>query len=231
MNLSTVDGVVGGDMEVFAVVGNGVSLRDVGVVVGLRWSYYIYFAKQLGFLDGLVGPSACVEVRSLLVKQVIWYHAELKACATTEEKHLVTVRNAEEFLKQRSRFVHNCNKLFATVWNLKNRKTCASKIFYCGSCVFECVLTQNGWSCIKIVFLHIDKMFSGLLWCKYINLLWINCKFCKEKFHYCTNNNPLCNNFGCKFLNFIQKIVDNATICNLATFNLKAHCEKIAPKK
>ena len=36
VNLSTVDGVVGGDMEVFAVVGNGVSLRDVGVVVGLR---------------------------------------------------------------------------------------------------------------------------------------------------------------------------------------------------
>ena len=85
VDLSTIDGVVGGDVEIIAVGSNSVTLRDIVVVIGFRRTHYIYFTKQLGFLNSLVSPCAGVEIRCLLIEQVIRNHAELEACATTEE--------------------------------------------------------------------------------------------------------------------------------------------------
>ena len=76
-NLSTVDGVVGSDVQIVSISRNTPSFRNEGIVGISRRSYLYYLTKQLSFLHSLLCPNTSVQVGSLLNQEVEGNHAEL----------------------------------------------------------------------------------------------------------------------------------------------------------
>ena len=96
LDFGAVDGVVGGDVEVVGVGGDGVALGDVGVGLVLAVGDDVDGAEEFGFLGGLFGPDAGLEVGGFLVEEVGGDGHELGAGAATEEEDLVFGGDAEE---------------------------------------------------------------------------------------------------------------------------------------
>ena len=130
-DFGTVDGIVGGDVEIVGIGGDFILLRDEGVVGIGRRGYLYDFAEELGLLQGLLGPNAGVEVGGFLLQEVVRNHAELQAGAATHEEHGVTLGDVEQFLEKGLGFVHHSLKLFGAVADFHQRKTHIAK-FYTG---------------------------------------------------------------------------------------------------
>ena len=153
-DLGAVDGVVGGEVEVVDVGGDGEVLRDIVVVGSLGGSHYVNFAEELGLLDGLVGPCAGVYVCGLLFEQVEGDHSELGACAAAEEEHVVALGKLEKLLDQRGGLVDHCLELLAAVADLEQAQACAGEVDY-GVCrILDGVGRQDAGACIEIVLFH-----------------------------------------------------------------------------
>ena len=110
----TVDGVVGGVVEIVDIVRHGI-FGNICVVVGFRRTNNFDFAEEFGFFDGFVGPCAGVEICCLGFQQVEGGHAELEACAAAEEEHAVAFGHVQQLFDQSLSLVHNGNKFFAAV--------------------------------------------------------------------------------------------------------------------
>ena len=97
MPLGAVDGIVGGDVEVIGVGGHGEILGEIGVVRGFRGGNFHNFTEKFGLFEGLLCPSAGVEIGSFVFEEVIGDVAELGGGSATEEDHTVIGRELEQF--------------------------------------------------------------------------------------------------------------------------------------
>ena len=99
MPFRTVDGVVGGNVEVAGVVAELQVLVDAAVSFGLGVASGESVTELLSFLVSLVCPNASQSVvcRSVLVEEVHREHAEQKGATTTEENDVVVFRDAHQF--------------------------------------------------------------------------------------------------------------------------------------
>ena len=141
-------------MEVVSVGGHFVILRDEGVVGISRRGHLHYFAKQFGFLHGLLGPYACVEIGSLLFEKVEGHHTELETGTTAYEEYRVAFGDVKQFLEEGLRFVHHRLKFLRAVADFHQGKAHALKFYTCLCRGFHYFLREDGGSRTKIVFLH-----------------------------------------------------------------------------
>ena len=102
-------------MEVVDICRNGISLRNVRVVLVCRACESICVSDALCLLKCLVSPNTCIKVCSLVLKEVHSYIQELKAGATAEEYHLMSIRNVKQLFPVRADLVHHFAPLFGTV--------------------------------------------------------------------------------------------------------------------
>ncbi len=81
--LRTVNGVIGGDVQVFRVVGHREIFWDIRVVPVFWAAYHFHIAEQFRFLDGFAAPDARIGVcrAFFVIEQVHGYLHELRRCA------------------------------------------------------------------------------------------------------------------------------------------------------
>ena len=94
-------------MEVVQVRRNFIVLRDIAVVLILRTSKGVCLSYPLSLFESLMRPDSSIKVCSLLLKEIHRHIQELKAGATAEEDHLMSVRNVEQFLPKTSALIHH----------------------------------------------------------------------------------------------------------------------------
>ena len=100
MELCTIDGVVGCDMEIVNVCRDLKTLWNIVVHCLCRGCDGIGIAQTFRLFESLLCPDSCLEISSLVFKEVHRYIKESKAGATTEEYNLVSVRNIEELFPE-----------------------------------------------------------------------------------------------------------------------------------
>ena len=157
MPLGAVDGIVGGDMEVIGVGGHGEILGEIGVVRGFRGGNFHNFTEKFGLFEGLLCPSAGVEIGGFAFEEVIGDVAELGGGSATEEDHTVIGRELEQFGDERAGFVDHGLEIGTAVADFHEGKVHAVEIdagFCCGADHF---LGKNGRAGAEIVLFH-DKM-------------------------------------------------------------------------
>ena len=86
-DFSTVDGIVGRDVQIVGISGNSPTLRDEGIVGVSRRSHLYHLTEKLSFLHSLLCPYTSVQVSSLLNQEVERNHTEFQTGATTKENH------------------------------------------------------------------------------------------------------------------------------------------------
>ena len=128
LDLRTIDGIVGGDVQVIEVCGNLKALGNVAVVLVLGAGDGVGIADALGLHESLVGPYAGIQVGGLLLQIVHGHIEELQGGAAAQEYNLVGVRNVEEFLPQGTAFVHDGVPLLGTVGDGKNGDAGAAEV-------------------------------------------------------------------------------------------------------
>ena len=151
VDLGAVDGVVRGDVEVVEVRGNLESLRDIGVVLVLGAGDGIGVPDALGFLEGLAGPHAGVQVGGLLLQEVHRDIEELEGGAAAEEDDLVRVGNMEEFLPQGAALIHHGVPLLRAVGDAKDGHAGAAEILQGFDGVVDGNLREEAGACIENV--------------------------------------------------------------------------------
>ena len=62
VNFRSVNGVVGGDVEIIGICGNGVTFWYVGVIFIFGRGNNFYFTVKFCFLDGFLCPYACLQI-------------------------------------------------------------------------------------------------------------------------------------------------------------------------
>ena len=96
-----------------------ITRKDIGIVLIRGAGDRIGFAVGLGLLEGLLGPDAGLQVRSLLLEEVHRHIEKLQRGAAAEEDDFIIIRNREQLLPERAAFVHYGIPLFGTVRNTK----------------------------------------------------------------------------------------------------------------
>ena len=115
LDLCSVDGVVGGDVEIIQVCGDFVALGDVAVVTVLGACYCVCISEPLGLLEGLVCPYAGIKICGFLLQEVHCHIEETEACAASKEDDLVVVGNIEDLFPKSPGFFHGCFPLLGAV--------------------------------------------------------------------------------------------------------------------
>ena len=141
--LGAEDGVVGSDVEVVKVGRHVVELGIVHILVVLAAGHDLDVAKELGLLDGLVGPSTRINIAGFSFQEVVRHHAELQAGTAAQEEHLITLGDVEKFLEQGLSLVHDSLELLAAMGNLEHRKAGTGKITNCINRMVNSVLTHD----------------------------------------------------------------------------------------
>ena len=149
LDFRTVDGVVGGDVEVVQIGRNLKALGDIAVVLVLGAGDGIGFADSLGLHQGLVGPDAGIQVGGLLLQVIHGHIKELKGGASAQEHHLVGVRNVQEFFPQGAALVHHGIPLFGAVADGKDGDTGAAEILESGDGIVNGYLRQKAGAGIE----------------------------------------------------------------------------------
>lgn len=98
----TVDGVVGGNVQVGGVVAHLQVLVDAAVGFGLGVAGHVHVTEQLGLFAGLVGPHAGQRVvgGGVLVQEVHGEHAEQQGASAAQEHDVVVLGNAHEVAEE-----------------------------------------------------------------------------------------------------------------------------------
>ena len=151
LDLSTVDGVVGRDVEVVGIQRDGVSLRDVGVGLLFGRGDDVDLTEQLGFLGGLLGPDAGLEVGGLGLHEVGGHSEELCAGTTTEEENFVLLRDVEEVAPQLTGLSHDALPTRGAVRNLGDTDTGVVEIIERLDGAFDSLLGQDARACVEII--------------------------------------------------------------------------------
>ena len=154
MNFSSVNGIVGCDVEIINIGGNGVTFGNVGVIFIFRRCHHFYFAVEFGFLDGFLSPYTCLQISCLFVQQVGRQVKELSGSAAAQKQNRIFIRDVEQVSPQLFGFGHNPLPTGCAVRNFKNSDTCSIKIANSINGCFNSRFGQNTWSCIKIMFFH-----------------------------------------------------------------------------
>ena len=154
MNFSSVDGIVGCDVEIINIGGNGVTFGNVGVIFIFGRCHHFYFAVEFGFLDGFLSPYTCLQISCLFVQQVGRQVKELSGSAAAQKQNRIFIRDVEQVSPQLFGFGHNPLPTGCAVRNFKNSDTCSIKIANSFNSRFNSRFGQNTWSCIKIMFFH-----------------------------------------------------------------------------
>ena len=129
VDLRSVNGVVGGDVEIVQVGRDFESLGDVGVVLVLGAGDGIGLADALGLYEGFVGPDAGVQIGGLLLQVVHGYIEELQGGTAAEEHDFVGVRNVEKFLPQGAAFIHHGVPLLGAVADGEDGNSGSAEVF------------------------------------------------------------------------------------------------------
>ncbi len=110
-------------MEVVYIGRNHEILGDVGELLVFGRSDHVNFTKNACLFDCVGRPCACIDIGCFFIEKVKRHHAELEACAASEEKDMVSFRNIEKFFCQSDSLIDYRLKFLASVGNLKNRET------------------------------------------------------------------------------------------------------------
>ena len=127
-DLRTVNGVVGRDVEIVKVRRNLIALRDIGIVLVRGARHGKGVAQALGFLEGLLGPDAGLQVTRLVLQEVHGSHQELQAGAAAQEDDFIALRDTEELLPECTALVHRFVPALGAVGNGKQGDTGALEI-------------------------------------------------------------------------------------------------------
>ena len=142
-------------MEIIGIFGYGVSFGDISVVFVFRRSYYFYFAIKFSLFYRFFCPNTCLQISSFFVQQVGRNGEKLSACTTTEEEHLIVVRNVEKFSPQVGSLFHHAFPTRSTVRDFEQSDTGAVKITNSLNSRFYRRLGEDTRSSIKIMkYLH-----------------------------------------------------------------------------
>ena len=159
-DLRTIDGVVGSDVHVVAVLRNFKVHRN-GIGGSSEFDSFCakYASQTFCLFEGFLGPNTGVEISCFLAHHVVGNHAELQAGTTTDEDNAVSFGYAKQFLHQSFRFVNNGLEILCAVRNLKDGKSFSLEIDNGISSVFDYLLRQDTGSCIEIVLFHTELFF------------------------------------------------------------------------
>ena len=117
LDFRTVDGIVGGNMQVVKIRGDFESLGDIAVVLVLGAGDCIGIAQALGLLEGLVRPHAGIEICSFFLKVVHCYIQELHAGSAAEEHGFIFIGNVQDLAPKGTGLIHGLFPLLGAVRN------------------------------------------------------------------------------------------------------------------
>ncbi len=161
--LGTVNGVVGGDVEIIRIRRYLVSLRNVGIVLVLGRGHYLHFAVELRLFGRFLSPYTGLEVSGFLLHEVGRHFEELGGCTAAEEEDCIVVRNIEEVPPKLFGLSHYTFPTRGTVRDFQNTDARVVEITDSLDCGFYRLFRQYARSRVKIVLLHDAKSFNLLV--------------------------------------------------------------------
>ena len=150
LDLSTIDGVVGCDVEVVCIRRDGVTFRDVGVGLVFAAGDDVDLTEQLGFLGGLLGPDASLQIGGLGLHQVGGHGEELGAGTTTEEEDFILLRDVEEVAPQLAGLSHDAFPTGSAVADFGDADASVVEVVERLDGAFDGLFRQNAGTCVEI---------------------------------------------------------------------------------
>ncbi len=150
-DLGAVDGVVGGDVEVVGVGGDGPTLRDVAVGLVFGGGDDHGLAEVLSLFGGLLGPDAGLEVGSFLVEEVGGDIHEAGAGTTTEEEDFVLSGDVQQVTPQLAGFFHGALPTRGAVRDFEEADAGVVKVADGGDGGLDGLFGQDTGTCIEVI--------------------------------------------------------------------------------
>ena len=152
--LGAVDRIVGGDMHVIQIGGNGETLGNVGEIAVFGRRQQFHFAVTLGLLDRLLRPDAGIDVTCFLTEEVGGPLVKEGAGAAADIENLVVLRNVEHLAEKRVGFGHHVVEILGAVRNRKQRKARPVEIDNRFGRIFKYFVCKDRRSRVEIVLFH-----------------------------------------------------------------------------
>ena len=154
VDLRTVDGVVGRNVEIIRIGRDFVTFRNIGIVLILGRSDDLHFAVELSLLSSLLRPNTGLEVGSFLFQQVRRNLEELSRSTAAQEHYGIVVGNVQQVAPQLLGFGHDTLPTRSTVRNLQQADACVVEITDSLNGRFYRLSGQYAGSCVEIVLFH-----------------------------------------------------------------------------
>ena len=154
--MGPVNGIIGGDVQVIDIFGDGVARRYVRKILVFGAGHNLDFPQFLGILNGFGGPSTCIDISGLPIwpQEVHRDHGELEGGASLQIEDLKVIPQPQQPFDGRSCFVHHPFEIFVPMGHLDERKACPVKIQQGGRGLFKDRAGKNGGPGAKIVNFH-----------------------------------------------------------------------------
>ena len=160
MKFCTIDGIVGGDMQIIKVCRNLVILWNI-IEYGLyRRGDRISVSKSLGLFQCLLSPHSCLKVSGLVLKEVHSNIEETHARSAAKEYHFIILRNVQKFLPKSATLVHHSLPLLGSVRDRDNRDTCSLEILQCLNGIVNSLLRENARTRCEIMYFFHNQQFQ-----------------------------------------------------------------------
>ena len=141
-------------MEIISISRHNKILRYISICRFCRRSHLNHFSKEFSLLDSFLSPHTCIEISSLLLKEVVRYLAELKTCSTSKENNSISFRDVEQFLEKRYSLINNRLEIFSSVADFHQRESRTIKIQTSISRSLNHLTWKDRRSGIEIVLFH-----------------------------------------------------------------------------
>ena len=148
-DLGSVDGIVRGDVEVIHVRRDGISFRDIGIILVFRAGKGIRLTQALGLFEGLVSPHTGIKVGGFVLQEIHGHIEELHGCAAAEEDHLMRVGDVQQLFPQGTAFIHHFAPLRAAVRHAHHGNTCSFEILKGRYGSVDGLLRKDAGACIE----------------------------------------------------------------------------------
>ena len=110
-------------MEIVSIRRDGIVFRNICIGSFGRRSHFHHFTESLGFLHCLLGPYTCIQIGSLLLQEVVGYHAKFQTCTATEEKYRIAFGNVEQLLEESYSLVYHWLEVLCTMADFHQRES------------------------------------------------------------------------------------------------------------
>ena len=150
-DFSTVDGVVGRDVEVVGVSGNGPTLRDIAVGLVLAAGHDNGLAEVFSLFCSLLCPNTGLQVGSLLVEQVGGNIHKAGAGTATEEQDFILSGDVQKVAPQLTGLFHSALPTRSTVRYFEQTDTGVVEIADGIDGRFNGLFGQDARTCVEII--------------------------------------------------------------------------------